>query len=102
MNVLLLQGAAPAANRLDTVYDLALAGGWLMVPIGLCSIVAHGLSLNAAANGRATASEDRTEAPGPAVGMAQQILWIQPYGSGRRPYWIPRSSSRRRMVTGPG
>ncbi len=56
----------------------------------------------APANGRATASEDRTEAPGPAVGMAQQILWIQPYGSGRRPYWIPRSSSRRRMVTGPG
>ncbi len=56
----------------------------------------------APANGGATASEDRTGAPGPAVGMAQQILWIQPYGSGRRPYWIPRSSSRRRMVTGPG
>jgi len=38
MNVMLLQGASSV--RLDTVYDLALAGGWLMVPIALCSIVA--------------------------------------------------------------
>ena len=40
MNVVMLQGPAPVTNRLDTVYDLALAGGWLMIPIALCSIVA--------------------------------------------------------------
>jgi biopolymer transport protein ExbB len=39
MDMLLLQ-AAPAAKTYDTVYDLALAGGVLMIPIALCSIVA--------------------------------------------------------------
>src|SRR5215469_3831011 len=29
-------------------------------------------------------------------------LWTQPKGSGRWPYWMPMSSSRSRMVTGPG
>ena len=33
---------------------------------------------------------------------SQMILWIQPCGSARWPNWTPTSSSRSRMVTGPG
>jgi biopolymer transport protein ExbB len=38
----LLQSSSAAASKLGNLYDLILAGGPLMVPIGLCSVVALG------------------------------------------------------------
>src|ERR671922_299944 len=38
---------------------------------------------------------------GLAARLGQQILCCQPYGSGRWPYWMPTSSSRSAVVTGP-
>jgi biopolymer transport protein ExbB len=35
--MMLLQ--AGSATKLTTAYDLALQGGWLMIPIGICSVV---------------------------------------------------------------
>src|SRR6266567_7145823 len=46
---------------------------------------------------------DNTHAPSNRRdGLGYATLWIQPKGSGRLPYWIPISSDRRRIVTGPG
>jgi len=42
MLVLLQSGAGPAVSKLGNLYDLILAGGPIMVPIGLCSVVALG------------------------------------------------------------